>query len=293
MQMAEIVKPHTLSARGCSSETGRLRKVLMCPPTYFEIGDPINVVQWLYSSDGLPKPEPRIMERQHQNFVSLLRENGVEVQVLDPSASLPFQHATRDVGTVIGDTIVLSNLKVPRRRGEAGVTRPYLEASGLRVITPDQGYVEGGDVVVQDGRLWVGIGGRTDERGVDFLYRTFKRDFEVIPLRFGARYTHLDTVLGVLGRDCALIFEPAFEAESLALIQETYPNLIWLSDKEQTNGGANVLPLNPNTLIAIAENGSVNQRLADLGFEVITFPYSEVIKTGGSVRCDTLPIERD
>jgi N-dimethylarginine dimethylaminohydrolase len=264
----------------------------MCAPTYFQIVKPINVVQWLYYCDGLPKPEPPIMELQHARFVRLLREHGVEVELVPAHADLPYQHATRDVGTVIGDTIVLSNLKEPSRQLEAELTRPYLEKYGLRVITPDQGFVEGGDVVVDGKRLWVGIGLRTDERGADFLYRTFGRDYEVIPLRFGARYTHLDTVFGALSRGVAIVFEPAFEPESLAKIREAYPELVSLTDKEQTNAGANVLPIDPETIIAIAENASVNTQLARLGFDVITLPYSEIIKTGGSVRCDTLPVER-
>jgi N-dimethylarginine dimethylaminohydrolase len=163
--MLNFVTAHSLSTRGCYSETGRLRKVVMCPPTYFKIVKPINVVQWMYSCDGLPRPEPPIMDLQHAHFVKLLRDHGVEVALLPPIPSLPYQHATRDAGTVVGDTIVLSNLKEPSRQLEAEITRPALERYGLRVITPDQGYVEGGDVVVDGARLWVGIGGRTNEQG--------------------------------------------------------------------------------------------------------------------------------
>ena len=181
----------------------------MCAQTYFQIVKPINVVQWLYYCDGLPKPEPPIMEFQHARFVRLLREHGVEVELVPAHADLPYQHATRDVGTVIGDTIVLSNLKEPSRQLEAELTRPYLEKYGLRVIAPDHGFVEGGDVVVDGKRLWVGIGLRTDERGARMDYRTFGRDYEVIPLRFGARYTHLDTVFGALSRGVASCSSPA------------------------------------------------------------------------------------
>jgi len=56
---------------------------------------------------------------------------------------------------------------------------------------------------------------------------------------------------------------------------------------------ANVLCLSPDRVISIAENRSVNERLVRLGFKVVTVPFSEVIKSGGSVRCDMLPVERD
>ena len=278
---------------GCSSEDGRLRKVLMCPPTYFRITKPINVVQWMYFCDGLPRPQSQVMVEQHRQFVQTLREQGVEVEFVTPVPNLPYQHATRDVGTVIGDIILVSNIKEETRRLESELTEPVLRKSGLTILKPDQGFVEGGDIIVDNGRLWVGVGGRTDERGAEFLDRTFGRDLNVIPLFFGKRYTHLDTLLGVIGRGHAIVYEPAFEHASLCHIRAAYPHIIPLTDKEQTNAGANVLCLALNRLLSIAENVTVNERLIQCGFEVITVPFSEVIKSGGSVRCDTLPVERD
>ena len=113
------------------------------------------------------------------------------------------------------------------------------------------------------------------------------------PLRFDAKCTHLDTIFGVLSQGNALLYEPAFEPSSLQRIQEAYPSIISLSDKEQQNAGANVLCLSPDKVISIAENRSVNERLGRLGFKVVTVPFFEVIKSGESVRCDTLPVERD
>jgi N-dimethylarginine dimethylaminohydrolase len=291
--MISSTGPHRSIARGCYSETGKLHKVIMCPPTYFQITKPINVIQWLYYCDGLPKPEPSVMVGQHQRLVDILRNEGVEVELLSPVPELPYQHATRDMGLVVGDTIVVSRTKEETRRLETKIIEPVLQKYGLRVLVPDRGFVEGGDVVVDNGRLWVGVGGRTNEWGAEFLHRTFGRDYEVIPLHFGARYTHLDTILGALSEGRAIVYEPAFEAESLQRIKEVYPSIISLTDKEQTNAGANVLCLNPGKVISIAENISVNEQLTRFGFELVTVPYSEIIKSGGSVRCDTLPVERE
>jgi N-dimethylarginine dimethylaminohydrolase len=280
-------------ARGCFNETGQLKKVVVCPPTYFQIKVPTNAMQWLYYSDGLGPPDPQLMTKQHERLVEILREEGVEVEVMDPHPELPYQHATRDVGAVIGDRILLSNLKHWTRQPESEVLQPILEEQyGLQIVRP-VGFIEGGDVIVDGNRLWVGISARTDTRGAEFLYHTFGRDHEVIPLHFDPRCTHLDTVLGVLGHNCALVYEPAFDARSLALIREAYPNMIALTDQEQKSGGANVLFLSPEKVISIAENSSVNEQLAQRGFQVVTLSYSEVIKSGGSVRCDTLPLERE
>lgn len=265
----------------------------MCPPTFFRILEPINAVQLLYYSDGLPKPEPLTMVRQHKRLVDVLRAEDVEVDFLPPVRDLPYQHATRDVGIVIGDTIVLSNLKEKTRQLETEIVEPILGKYGLRVLIPDQGFLEGGDIIMDNGRLWVGLGARTDEWGAEFLHRNFGRDYDVIPLRFDPQYTHLDTILGVLGRGHALLYEPAFDPSSLKRIYKVYPSVISLTDKEQENAGANVLCLSRDEVVSIAENQSVNKQLRRLGYKVTTIPFSEVIKSGGSVRCDTLPVERD
>jgi N-dimethylarginine dimethylaminohydrolase len=286
-------KGHRYAAKGYDSETGRLRKAVMCPPAFFDIVEPINAVQWLYYSDGLPRPDPRVMVQQHRRLVEILQEEGVEVELLPPVRGLPYQHATRDIGVVVGDTIVVSCLRERTRRLETQVAEPVLRKYGLRMVTPERGFIEGGDVIVDNGRLWVGLGARTDEPGAEFLHRAFGRDFDVVPLRFGPEYTHLDTIFGVLGQGHALVYEPAFEPASLRCIRDVYPSIISLADAEQQNAGANVLCLSPDKVISIAENHSVNEQLLQLGYQVVTVPFSEVIKSGGSVRCDTLPIDRD
>lgn len=279
-------------ARGCTSETGHLSKVIMCSPVHFQIVKPINYTQWLYYSDGLPKPEPWIMVQQHHQLVQTLRDEGVEVHLLPSVPGLPYQHATRDVGVVINDTLLISNIREETRRLEVQVAQPRLESYGLRVIVTDHGFIEGGDVFVDGSRIWVGIGSRTNEAGAEYLDRMFGRDYEVIPVFFDPVYTHLDTVFGILGQGCVLVFEPAFAAASLRRIHHAFPCVIVLSAAEQQSAGANILNLGPKRLISIAENEALNRRLIDSGFEVVPVAFSEVIKSGGSVRCDTLPVER-
>jgi N-dimethylarginine dimethylaminohydrolase len=193
---------------------------------------------------------------------------------------------------VIGDTIVLSSLREEPRRGETAVTRPVLERYGLRVLAPDRGFVEGGDVFVDGDRIWVGLGSRTDDWGAEWLHRTFGRDFDVIPLRFGPIHTHLDTVFGIVGRH-ALVYEPAFEAAALEKIRAGFADIVPLTDKEQLSAGANVLSLGRQRVLGTEGNASVNEKLRLLGYEVVTVPFSEVTKSGGSVRCDALPVERE
>lgn len=306
----QIQTPHRqFPAKGCYSETAKLTKVVMCSPTQFQIVDPINYTQSLYFYNGHPRPRAELMTEQHQQFVQTLQAEGIEVRFLPSASDLPYQHATRDLGTVIGDTIILSSLKERTRQRETQVAEPLLCQYRLHIIKPLKGIVEGGDIAIDGNRLWVGLGARTDKWGADFLYQTFERDYEIIPLELNTnpdysslgiqpespQYTHLDLVFAVLGRGHVLLYEPAFTPASLKRIRQHYPlsSFICLEEEEQRNAGANVLCLDQDTVLSITENCSVNDKLRAFGYKVIETPFSEVIKSGGSVRCDTLPIERD
>jgi N-dimethylarginine dimethylaminohydrolase len=113
-------------------------------------------------------------------------------------------------------------------------------------------------VVIDHGTLYVSLGNRTDWRGAGFLDRHFGAEYNVVQLHFRPHYTQFDTILGVIGPGQALIYEPAFEPASLALLKATFPQLISLSKEEQKNSGANVLSLGPGRLLSIAENPALN-----------------------------------
>jgi N-dimethylarginine dimethylaminohydrolase len=292
--MSMMVTSHPLHAEGCFSETGRLSRVLMCRPTYFEIVEPINYTQELYADHLFPKPSPEVMVDQHQGLIATLESEGVQVDLLPAVPDLPYQHATRDVGVVIGDTVVLSTLKEETRQHETAVVESALQRYSGVHIERCRGTVEGGDVFIDERyhRLWVGLGARTNCQGFQFLSERFGQDYEVVPLRFDAHYTHLDTIFAILGLGHAIIYEPAFERDSLDAIRDVYQSIISLNRDEQENAGANVLCVAPDRVITIEKNETVNSRLRDLGYTPIPIVFSEVTKSGGSVRCDTLPIDR-
>ena len=58
-------------ANNCHSETGRLSNIVMCLSAYFQIVKPANVVQWMYSSDSLPRLQPQVIAQQHKWLVDV------------------------------------------------------------------------------------------------------------------------------------------------------------------------------------------------------------------------------
>jgi len=120
--MTTPIVAHSLSSRGCYSETGRLRKVVMCPPTYFRVVKSINIVQRLYSFDGCPDQHRARWYSKHQQLHKVLCEQGVEVVLLPPVPGFPFQHTTRGAGTVLNNAIIVSDHRELSKQSEVETT---------------------------------------------------------------------------------------------------------------------------------------------------------------------------
>lgn len=274
---------------GCLSETGTLNQVIVCRPEYFRITSPINKLQEKYQKDNPPIREIAIT--QHHKMVEILHGAGVTVDFVEPAENLPYQVFTRDIGCVIGQQFLVSNLKKDVRKAEIERVLSVIGRYGLDIITPDEGYIEGGDILLDNHTLLVGIGSRTDSKAVDFLRRHFGHRFEIVPLPFKEEYLHLDTVFNIIGGGNALIFRSAFDEKLLSELAKKY-NLLEVTPEEQERMAINILSLAPGKVVAIKENAEFNSRLRQMGLEVIEVEFSELIKAGGSVRCATLPLER-
>ena len=82
-----------------NNASGVLKKVLLCPPTYFEF-EPINVIteKWLDKGEASNK---EACMKEHLEFQQAYRENGVEVVLMDPKENLPYEVFARDFGGCI------------------------------------------------------------------------------------------------------------------------------------------------------------------------------------------------
>ena len=56
--------------------------------------------------------------------------------------------------------------------------------------------------------------------------------------------------------------------------------------------GPNVLSIGDGKIISLTQNKELNRRIAAEGFTVQEVDLSEIIKSGGSFRCCTLPLIR-
>jgi N-dimethylarginine dimethylaminohydrolase len=280
------------------SETAPLRSVIVGYPDNFLDVAPeiINETQRQYY-DGPDAPTKEAVTEQLNGFIDVLRTRGVTVYQPRPLPYIPDQMMTRDIGVVIGDTFVVTTMAATSRRHEwRGYSYLFEEfPEHVKVLFgPEDLVIEGGDVIVDKGKVFVGIGQRTTLAGAAWLMQLVP-DYEIVPINLrglhdGEDVLHLDCSFLPVGASTALIY-PDGMREVPATVRETY-DLIEVTREEQARLGTNVLSLDPQTVVSQPTSTRINAEMRARGIEVIEVPYSEPPKTGGSFRCCTLPLHR-
>ena len=280
------------------TETAPLRTVIVGYPDNFLQVDAeiINETQRLYY-DGPDAPTTAAVTAQLNGFIDTLRANGVTVLQPHPLPYVPDQMMTRDIGVVIGTTFIVTTMAAASRRLEWRGYSHLFERfpEDVKVLFgPEDLVIEGGDVIVDRGKVFVGIGQRTTLAGAAWLMQLVP-DFEIVPiylsgLHEGEDVLHLDCSFLPVGDGHALIY-PGGMREVPAAIRETY-DLIEVTREEQQVLGTNVLSISPSCVISQPTSERINSEMRARGIDVIEVPYSEPPKTGGSFRCCTLPLHR-
>ncbi|MFP7170017.1 dimethylarginine dimethylaminohydrolase family protein [Terribacillus sp. 7520-G] len=271
----------------CQTEFGQLKHVVVCPPAFMEIRKVINETQKHYLNHNIDK---HLAMKQHTDFVDVLRDHGVDVLSLPAKEPFNEQVYTRDIGFCVGDTLFASNMEDDIRKGETKVFREWLEEQGLTYKDITEGTIEGGDVVIDRRRVWIGLSRRTDKDAVQQVQQQLP-DYEVIGVKIREDILHLDCVFNLVRDDLAILYPDAFEKADLDRFRKLY-RTIEISEEEQFYMGTNILSFAPDKLLSLPSNKRVNEALRKEGVTVIEVDFSEIIKSGGSFRCCSLPLLR-
>ncbi|MBH9965243.1 dimethylarginine dimethylaminohydrolase family protein [[Bacillus] enclensis] len=271
----------------CPNEFSPLKEVILCEPTYMKIQDIINETQRRYHKENIYVD--RAVE-QHNKFHEILRENNITTHLLSPKNTFPEQVFTRDIGFTVGRTLFISDMKMPVRQGEEIELRNWLSARGMSYIDLVEDETEGGDVLVHWNTVYIGLSDRTTFEAVERI-QSYLPDYNVIPLPIHEDILHLDCIFNIISDNEALIYREGLRGDDITRLSSQF-DLIDVCREEQFTMGVNVLSIGNKKVISLPINKGVNKELRDRGFEVIEVEFDEIIKSGGSFRCCTLPLLR-
>lgn len=245
-------------------------------------------------------------------FESVLKRYGV--RVFRPQLISNYnQIFTRDIGFVIDDVFIKSNILPDRERELDAIQYIIDQINPAKVVRPpEEVHIEGGDVMLWKNYIFIGtykgsdykdyITARTNMEGVDYIRKLFPnrivKEFDLVKSKIEARDNalHLDCCFQPVGKDKGIIYKRGFreEADYLFLVDLFgKDNLFHIKRKEMYHMNSNVFSIAPDVVVSEKNFTRLNNWLRENGFTVEEVPYAEIAKQEGLLRCSTLPLIRE
>lgn len=185
--------------------------------------------------------------------------------------------------------VLVANFAYRERQPESAEFLRWFERSGYGRSAIAREINEGeGDVLTVGRYLLASVGSRTTLAAHDELRAYF--GVPVIPLELtDPRFYHLDTALGVLDESTVAYYPGAFTAAGVTIIEQLFPGAIRASEEDACGFGLNVMSDGLNVVVSHRATNLMEQ-LRARGFNPIGLDMSELIKSGGSVKCCTLEL---
>ena len=220
---------------------------------------------------------------QHAEYEAALRNLGCRVERLPDAPELPDSVFVEDAAVVLDDVAVIARPGAASRRPEVEAMTAALRPHRPLVFIEPPGTLDGGDVLVTAGKVFVGISGRTNADGVRQLAAALEpRGSEVVSIPVSG-CLHLKSAV-------TLAFLPPSGGRSTLLINPNWVDAGYFQDFDLIEvdpsepAAANVLRIG-DAVVCAAEHPETRRRLEERGLITHPVPAGELAKAEGGVTC--------
>src|SRR5579862_346328 len=284
------------------SMVGPLKRVLVCSPRSAGWNQPDRVARWQELGFG-HAPDFAKAQEQHQELRAELSAIGAEILELPSSDDLSLDAAYAHDSSLATDFgLIIMRPGKANRVAEGNRQAELATELGIPILARIEApaTTEAGDIVWIDAKtLLIGHGYRTNAAGIAQMRAILSpKGVEVLsaPLPYGpgpSACLHLISLISLLDEQTALVDLPWLAVETVELLKSRGFKFVEIDYAERATLACNVLALGNKRLLAIAENCKTNDRLRQHGFDVRTFPGSEICINGsGGPTCLTRPLLR-
>ncbi|MCI9434354.1 MAG: hypothetical protein HFI86_03630 [Bacilli bacterium] len=277
-----------------NDDYSKLKTVVVSSADYFDSSNlAINneTIKYYALNGGVPTKEA-ILEEQ-KCFWDELKKHGINLLIAEQVDGAKGQMFTRDLAFVIGDKFFISNMKKENRRLAINGWHKIIDQidSNKIIKVPSNIYLEGGDILVDNKTIYVGISERTTMEGVSFLNNVLGEDYSVVPIKLKPKFLHLDVVFTIVNHNLALIYKDGIEKESYELLDKF--TKIEVTEQEQFELATNVFSIDSKIVIMNSNHKRIANELKKFNINIIPINLSQTAKDGGAFRCTTCPLERE
>lgn len=264
----------------------------MCRPEHFTVSYRIN--PWMHPEDPT---DTSLAVRQWEELYKIYLDLGFEVELIAPIPGLPDMVYAANGGFTLDGIAYGAKFQYPERGPEGPAYMEWFAANGFEVREPVSVNEGEGDFLLVGDRILAGTGFRSDAASHDELRRIYG-DREVVTLTLiDPSFYHLDTAIAVLdpvpvnGHSNIAFLPKAFDAHSLDILDELYPDAVVVNDDDAAVLGLNSFSDGKNVVIASRAVG-FEASLRERGYTPIGVDLSELLLGGGGVKCCTLELRR-
>jgi N-dimethylarginine dimethylaminohydrolase len=268
------------------------RTILMCRPDHFTVSYRIN--PWMHPEDPT---DTSLAVRQWEELYKTYLDLGFDVKLVDPIEGLPDMVYAANGGFVLDNIAYGASFTYPERQPEGPAYMQWFAENGYEVRVPENINEGEGDFLLVGDVILAGTGFRSASNSHEEIARIFGR--EVITLNLiNPSFYHLDTAIAVLdpspaaGERANIAYLPsAFDAPSLEILRERYPDAIIVTEEDAAVLGLNSYSDGYNIVIA-SRAKDFERQLRERGYNPIGVDLSELLLGGGGVKCCTLELRR-
>ena len=213
---------------------------------------------------------------QWTSYVDALRGVGWQVREVPALESCADSVFIEDTVVMYRDMAVITRPGNDARKPEIDAVEPVVASLGCRVeriVAP--GTLDGGDVLKVNDTIYVGLGGRTNQAGIEQLAAIVEplgAKVVTVPV---TKVLHLKSAVTALPDGTIIGWDPAVDDPAV------FPK--YLSMPEES--GAHVVIIDNKRLLMAADAPKSAALLESLGYETIRVDISEYIKLEGCVTC--------
>jgi len=227
-------------------------------------------------------PDHDLFVKHHQLYVQALEATGAKVTVLDQLEAYPDSVFIEDAALCLAGTAIALRPGAKSRFGEAAALMPALQQHFKNVITlPGEGYVDGGDILVTEQDVFIGLSERTDQVGFEHLSSI------VASLGYTARKIITPKNILHFKTDCGLLDSQTIFASKNLIATGCFSDYKVIEAPEGEEAAANLIRFN-DTVMMSDGYPKTKQALQQAGYKVVCLPNSEAAKVDGGLSCMSL-----
>ncbi len=232
-------------------------------------------------AENTGNPDPELFLAHHDQYVAALKETGAEVIILEPLEEFPDCVFVEDTALCLPEGAIVMRPGAPTRSGEASAMKPTLRAQFSDIYEIEDGFIEGGDILVTAKEILVGTSARTNEVGVQSL--------KSIVEPWGYKVRMLQTPPDVLHfkTDCGLLDDQTILSTKRLADSGCFDGYNVILTNEGEEAAANAVRFNDIVLLP-AGFVSTAAILRAEGFNVVELPNTEAAKVDGGMSCLSL-----